>query len=311
MPPTKSIEIWPALLIESRMRQFIRAALFTWNRSVAVPLFAAIVKFLSRHRTVMITCQRSDGGGAQLHGRISAMAFASHFGFSYKSQRIRGAHFASGETWDDDWNALLGLEDQLAPSDYPINKVNSRRELIWVLVKHRINWQSSVLGIEIEAAHWFTDVRPQLLERFALQIRPSFKPPSPLHFEPLVMHLRRGEDLTAQVRFQSDTEILQIVTGLRASFGDEAIRVYTNAPVSYSFTKSLPESVEIDFETDPFHAIAHMAASKGLVIAKSSMSYVAAMMSDGVVFCPKFWHPKLPSWSPLQELTAVLKKVTS
>lgn len=293
------------------MRVFFRQALFLINSALAVPFFELLTQAISRNMTVSITCQRTDGGGAQLHGRISAMAFASRFGFSYKSQRIRGAHFASGDTWDDQWNALLEVTDQLPASDEPIVKVDGRWGFFWALLKHRLETKPAPLVVEIEAAHWYTDFRPQLLESFAIELRHSFNPPAPVHGEPLVIHLRRGEDLTAQVRFQSDIEILQVVQGLRGSFGDQAIRIYTNAPASLSLTKNLPESVEIDFETDPFRAIAHMSAAEGLVIAKSSMSYVAAMMSEGIIFYPKFWHPKLPSWNDLTALKKDVARIVS
>ena len=308
---TRSTETSQTRLVDKRLRLFFRKALFLVNSGLSVPLFESLTRGISRNLAVVITCQRTDGGGAQLHGRISAMTFASRFGFVYKSQRIRGAHFASGDTWDDQWNALLDIQDQVLASDETIVKVNGRWGFCWALMKHRLERKPTPIVIEIEAAHWYTDFRPQLLERFAIGLRPSFRPPAPLHGEPLVIHLRRGEDLTAQVRFQSDVEVLQVLHGLRVSFGEQAVRIYTNAPASPSLSQNLPESVKIDFETDPFRAIAHMSAAEGLVIAKSSMSYVAAMMSEGTIFYPEFWHPKLPNWNALTDLQRDATRVAS
>jgi hypothetical protein len=67
-----------------------------------------------------------------------------------------------------------------------------------------------------------------------------------------------------------------------------------------------PANVRLNYSTEAsvFDVIQSMALSDYLLMAKSSLSYVGALLSTGVVFYQEFWHPALPHWKRLSSLSA-------
>lgn len=272
----------------------------------------AILKLMTHEavkRNVSITCNRTDGGGAQIQGRMSTLIFALHHGLEFFNTPISGAHFAEGSNWDDQWNSLVRFPviNDLRTGSIFIS-IYSPLALLQELfsIARETNKTSTVAKrvLVVEQMHWFTDFNPHLYVEYSELMRSFFTPTShPIHSEAVVVHLRRGQDLTASVRYKRDDEVVLLVKGLAKKYPNKTIRVYTNEPLP-ELESTVGEGGVFDHLSNPFQAITHMKNAEVLVVAKSSMSYVAALLGQGEVFCPDFWHPRLPGWRDELELMA-------
>jgi hypothetical protein len=269
------------------------------------PAFSDLIFTISAKvfNSVTIECKRDDGGGAQIHGRISVLVFANYYKFGFINSEINNAHFNSSHDWNERWNRLFDFRSYSSSTQntHVIFKAVSTTELWKILLKLLfIGDKNANFLFIMESAHKFTDRNPQILFHYRTMIRTLFNPVKYHGTESIVLHLRRGSDLTANVRFEEDGIIFARLKALRSLYPDQNIRVYSNS--TFLLPYEFKEFVTVDTKSDPFQAISHMAAAEVLVIAKSSMSYVAGVVCNGMVYSPTFWHPKLPNWSSSTKL---------
>ncbi len=263
-------------------------------------IFTASAKIF---KSVTIECRRDDGGGAQIHGRISVFVFANHYKFGFINSEINNAHFNSSNDWNERWNSLFdfGSYPNSTQNTYVIFNTASTTELWRILLKLLfVGGKRTNYLFVMESAHKFTDNNPQILFDYQSRIKNLFNPAKYEGTEKIVLHLRRGNDLTANVRFEEDNLIFLRLKVLHELYPNQIIRIYSNS--TFLLPAEFIEFVIVDVESDPFQAISHMAAADVLIIAKSSMSYVAGIVCDGIVYSPTFWHPKLPNWFSVREL---------
>lgn len=266
-------------------------------RGVACHSLAILASKVYRGR---ITCIRDDGGGAQIHGRISTIAFAKHYGFSFVNTAINDVDFPEGDDWDDRWNDFFSYPGTIDPGDSSPHHSRDLMRMLLYCIFAGASGKVDVL-VSIPGAHELTDIRPSLLQNVAPHIRNHFNFEDDFPQEQIVVHLRRGSDITAGVRFEDDKLLEVRLTNLAANQANSRIRVYTNEPLSKSV--SLPLGTTVDCSSSPFTAMSHMSNAATLLIAKSSMSYVSALANkDGVVYTPEFWHPPLSNWRSAREL---------
>jgi hypothetical protein len=152
----------------------------------------------------------------------------------------------------------------------------------------------------MESAHQYTDLCPNLLEKNRKFLRLAFNPVSYKGSEQIVIHLRRGQDLTANQRLESDEVLYARITALLQKHPGQKIRIYTNE--QFVLRKGFQHNVIVDFSSNPFEAMSHMTQADILIIAKSSLSYVAGLINSATVYYPHFWHPKMKNWKLAREL---------
>ena len=58
--------------------------------------------------------------------------------------------------------------------------------------------------------------------------------------------------------------------------------------------------IEMHLDEDPIGTIRGLANARNLVMAKSSFSYIAALLCPGRVFYDPFWHAPLSDWVRLK-----------
>ncbi len=129
----------------------------------------------------------------------------------------------------------------------------------------------------------------------------------------IAVHVRRG-DVTAQAyagRFTSTELIGERVERLLRLCGSRrsiAVTVFSEGPIS-QFEPLRKLGCEIRCDDDPIDTIRHLARADILVTAKSSFSYVAGLLTQGLVVYEPFWHPKQPSWMSLDDWRSVEQAV--
>jgi hypothetical protein len=266
--------------------------------------------FFKLNTECILTCKRSDGGGAQIHGRFSVLAFANYFKIEFRNTPIVNAHFGNArdwdtrdESWDLKWNSLIAFQN-LNKKELVGRKIikSSTTTILWkVILKLILTAKIKEKYIfELESAHGFTDLKPEIIKNTQGIFRNMLVPVPVKSDENIVIHLRRGSDTTANERYEKDETLFTWLLNLLDQYPNDLIRIYTNE--FFELPVPFQNLVIVDYQTEPFEAISHMANCKVLVIAKSSMSYVAALMNKGIVYCPYFWHPKMKSWDHISKL---------
>mgnify|MGYP002085246882 FL=1 len=273
-----------------------------------VPRFLAAL-YRAKRRPIAITCAgKTDGGGAQVHAVLSVQAFCKAFGIPYVHTPFRLMEHASSlaevRRWEDSFNLGNGYrraEDEglaiVPAADF---------------ARTRLRWGERCV-VAIEHCHGFTDRYPHALTLVRDEFRRAF------NFEPessarndafsIAVHVRRG-DVTAQDfpgRYTTTELIFKRVDRLlklRKSDRPVAVTLYSEGPAS-QFEPLRQLGCEIACDGDPIDTLRQMARADIIVTAKSSFSYVAGLLTHGLVIYEPFWHPKQPSWVSLDDWQAV------
>lgn len=257
-------------------------------------------KIRSFESKIAITCDRDDGGGAQVHGRISTLAFARAVGLQFFHTPMTRVHFARRESDIVKWNNVIQF-DQIAPvvpAEMIIQVVSSLPSLIFrmLFLSHR----NQPLCYEIAHCHGYTDRFPgaisNLIPELKQHVGTSLKKERGSCSDSII-HVR-GEigGVPKKSRRRSTLEAikLKISKSLKVA-GDSGVVIFTS-----EFNNDLEaleaERVHFDYQSDVFTALNCMVQARYLYLAKSSLSYVAGILCSGAVYYEAFWHPKLKYW---------------
>lgn len=247
----------------------------------------------SRPRNLLgITCSgKTDGGGAQVHAVMSAIAFSQAIGVPYFHTPFRSvAHSADPTTFAARWEAAfnLGIGHEAVPNDVPL--IDSQQLL------SGYNGPPAILRQEY--FHKFTDRNPHLylplakVWRDALSL-PDLDDPG----EVLAVHIRRGDvGPHTPERFTPNDKICRSIEHARKNGAGKAVILSEGDPSEFEW---LPPDCRCELGTDIFETVATMVRAKNLIMSKSSLSYICGLLSRGTVYYEKFWHSTLPSWRVL------------
>ena len=255
------------------------------------------------------TAGRADGGGAQIHGQISAIAAAAAFGLPYVHLplvKVEHSDGRSDEDWASDWNDYFGLA--------ALGSGSLGDQETWVQLPR---WTPVALspprrqGTVLAAPHFhdFTDVYPATLHRSRPGLRAaqanSRRTVGLWHFDAglssIAVHVRRGDVSSGQnaERYSSASRIAHLISLATASASTTRTEVVLFSQTEDEDLSQLADQdsrIRVCLEPDVFVVLDHLLAADVLVMAKSSLSYVAALLrSDRVVYEP-FWHPPMPDW---------------
>ena len=262
------------------------------------PLLVWKAKRLSSN--IFITCDRDDGGGAQLHGRISTLAFARALGIEFLHTPMTNVHFARDKKDVAKWNGVI-LFEQISPSisrSVNVQKVTSLRSLIAKLL---FSTESHVLlCYEIAHCHGYTDRFPDSISRLIPELKLNIGPAissSKEECSESVIHVRGqigGVDKDSPRRSSLSVIESKIRHSLKNSTNSSVV-VFTSE-FSSELSSFEGNRVSVDYSTDVFGVLNCMVRAQDLYLAKSSLSYVAGILSSGVVHYESFWHPRLNHW---------------
>ena len=293
------------------MTLFRRSTIYRW-------CFLFLRLLLSKsNKSIVLTCAgKRDGGGAQLHACFSVMVFAHDFGFRYVHTPFSFVEHKpidyDTQSWLDGWNSYIySIPPMLDPSS---GLIGSRQ---WTTFSLRAVLLKAFLPprlpqtIAIPHAHRYTDLFPSRYSHVSSNYRRHKLNESHKSCQ-IVVHLRRGdvrETGPYSDRYTQSGYVLSCILNLLRALGD---RDLTLCIFSTSWCPILADpgrystNVNLDYSTEAsvFDVIQSMALSDYLLMAKSSLSYVGALLSTGVVFYQEFWHPALPHWKRLSSLSS-------
>lgn len=254
----------------------------------------------------LITCDRNDGGGAQLHGRISAIAFASSVGLQYVHTALSDVHFSAGDDITK-WNNLIDFEvfGPQIPDDAELVKFSSMPKLLSYLALNPKLRDGGV--IHVEHCHAFTDRFPMTISRLRPILRSGFEraielgnSPKPNQTEDVVIHFRGlvGPETSASPRLSSTTTLKKKIDIAKSLRKLPVSRIVCVSPTE-DLLREIDTSFILDTHSEVHEVVRMIAEAKFAFAAKSSLSYVAALLNQNTVFYEKFWHPKMPDWKQL------------
>jgi hypothetical protein len=272
------------------------------------------LRYVGRQNKISITCDRWDGGGAQWHARISTMAFCSSFGFPYFHSEIEELLPVNSPELRKKWNQLVSLNHKKSSMASPNQaRALSMHGLLKILIRSQFKVHSQT--VSVQHCHFFTDYFPHEIEA-AIKLG-KLEYANPANLEPkelvglptLAVHIRRGHmgPSDETLRLTSDAQIIFVVTELNRLFGPLSTTIYSALPDAELESK-LPVGVKLNSSADEFEVIHNLVNADYMLMAKSSMSYVAAVLSRGIVFYEPFWHPPLGSWKQIPRLVNLVEK---
>jgi len=115
----------------------------------------------------------------------------------------------------------------------------------------------------------------------------------------IAVHLRRGDvSKSDENRFTNNLQIFQLIQQLNKLFSDSStsfkIHIFSQGKEE-EFTE-LKQYASVHLNGNIFDDFMYLTKADILFMAKSSYSYCAALLSEGLIIYEPFWHPPLKEW---------------
>jgi hypothetical protein len=242
-----------------------------------------------------ITCTgKRDGGGAQVQAVMSAILFSRAVGVPYfhtpfKSMMHGNEPKRFAARWEEAFN--LGIGAASVPAGVPI------------ITGEAFNKQHGTTPAVVAQPyfHSFADANPDFYRTIVDQFRAGLAlPPRSFASPTIAVHVRRGDVVgrpaEANRVTDNDTVTRHIETALRDHPGYRVVVFSQGVEADF---QTLPKICEFELNSDIFWTISGLIQADCLIMAKSSLSYVAGLLSKGTVYYEPFWHGPLSTWRVL------------
>jgi hypothetical protein len=154
-------------------------------------------------------------------------------------------------------------------------------------------------GDQYHCYNFTREIKELIIEKFNLQKKEKTKK------NEINVHIRRGDvtNITNNDRWLSDEYYLNTLDYLKQKFPNSEIKIYTQKK-NFNKEKFSKYKVYYDDEILDNEVWLNFMNSDILVIGKSSFSYSAGILCDGIVIYPSdgMFHPKLKDWKNIYEL---------
>jgi hypothetical protein len=249
---------------------------------------------------------RKDGAGVQAMAILSAMAMARFVGCSYRHSPFASVAHAEGtpEDWARRWEGFLNFGDgeALVPEDAELVPMSAALQDPDAYHGRPIVIVEPVFGLSGEVGVAIRDaLRAELRARYWRGPKvaiPSHRAPEGLT---AAVHLRRGDvSLTRNAnRYAPDEVVLRQIARLReavAPFGRTlTVNLYSEGTVE-DFRAFADAGCILHVSEDTFESFHNMVTADILVNATSTFSYVAGLLSRGIVLDHRRGTPGFSDW---------------
>ena len=241
---------------------------------------------------------RRDGVGSQAMTAVAAMVFARTVGCRFLHSPLRTVSHAIGDkgAWARRWEEFLNLGDGERPVPPDAMLVDVQRILAEsqsfrakpIVIHAPVFTLPSGTDMAAELTRHYASLRPALQERY----RQAGKAGMPLHRKPgggmmVAVHVRRGDVTRRQIgRYVSDDAVLEKIRRLRRAADDLRqpldLHVYSEGSPEM-FGEFAAAGCQLHLSVDPFETFHNLVSADVLVMAPSSFSRLAALLSAGIV----------------------------
>jgi hypothetical protein len=152
---------------------------------------------------------------------------------------------------------------------------------------------------------YYVDSHPECFQAIVPDLRRKYWKDKPRPQKPelsVALHMRRG-DVTARnsLRYTSVKSVLRTAEAVKSVLSRSgtaySMRLYSQGPAE-PFAPLRDAGVELCLDIDALWTMQQLVAADMLIMSKSSFSYVAALISEGIKIYEPFWHPPLDDWLP-------------
>lgn len=266
----------------------------------------------SRRIKAYITCAgNNDGVGAQVHAVFSTMLFAKLYDLTYIHTPFTSIqHNASGiEDWENKWEHFFSI----GTGETAIRSATAVLPTAQPLRHPLLLWKKPGVLYSVRNCHECTDLVPDQYDLIRTELQQKFfagkefkTPPGAGHIKHIAVHIRRGDVSSGMNsdRYTNVETIIQVLEQIFIFMSDNRIpyklHIYSQGKAEEFalFDRYQPVMHLSENEYDSFFGLV---SADILVMAKSSFSYAAALLSRGIIIYDDFWHRPLSSWVPLKQ----------
>lgn len=256
-----------------------------------------------------ITCiGKADGGGAQVHAVMSVQAFCEAYRLNYLHSPFTRIEHARDSTEIQAWENLLDLGNGFQRvADIPVEVVPLKR----YLSDPRLWFCDCVVAMS--QAHHYADRAIYAYGGIVERLRKRLVPDNTTDRPQVAVHIRRGNVSATQnaERFTKTEKLVAVTRQVKSAIQvrglEPQITIYSEG-TSEDFIEFAGMACILKLNGDPLDAVRAMASADVLVVAKSSFSYVAALLSSGLVIYEPFWHAPREGWVNMEKLFPCLHR---
>lgn len=246
-----------------------------------------------------ITCAgKTDGGGAQVIAVMSTLAYARTFDVPYFHTPFSHIRFSDGQAdWHGRWERFfnLGSGEDTIPNNATVMHASQyidagRPPGVIVRVPHCHN----VIHEDGTADLYTSAIRDSFRKKYSEGTsKRTYEHPY------IALHVRRGDvskDSHAS-RYVSDTAVISAIINFKeATKLTMPIEVFSQGDAAaFDYLKDYGVT-NLHLDVDVFESIHRMVCARGLIMGKSSFSYVAALLGHSTVATDQWYHCPLSDW---------------
>jgi hypothetical protein len=255
-----------------------------------------------------ITCAgKQDGAGAQALAIMSTLLFANQLGLTYVHTPFKKiAHNTKlDKIWEDRWENFFNLGQE----ELNVEKVN-QLDIVEVQKLSKISLKVPNTLYVVNQCHQYANLFPNKYGNIIPSLREKYlssKENISLPFKKskeinIAIHIRRGDvkaEGTYSIRYTKNTSLVRTVkqvVQLLASYGLKTrLSLYSQGEIN-DFGELKNMNISFKLDECPFSTIDELIAADVLIMSKSTFSYVAALLSQGIVMYEDFYHKPLSGW---------------
>lgn len=217
-----------------------------------------------------------DGFGAQYHALMSGIAYADSKGLTYvHSPLTQIAHGGNPAQL----NAFIGIKTSPMAAD--LDNVTVER------------FSDEVHFSERPSQYYTPEVLKRIREFYFSVEKPTIED------NDIAVHIRRGDVGTNDgERYTTNEKYKAILAMLRKEYPTYKITLHSEGSLA-DFSDLLGENITCKLNEDVRQTFHSLVTAKVLVTAKSSLSYSAALLNEGIVYHQDHWHKPLDTWKPV------------
>lgn len=278
-------------------------------------LFSRLVIFyiIPFKRRGYITCAgKTDGLGAQAQAIYSAMLYShvNSIPYCHTSLKEIAHNYDNDLHFNDKAEQFFGfcegekninhLQDYAIVNLDEISLLSIKKTLGYLILSdEKIIFQKSHYHNYTDGiASTYREIRQVLQKKYYTNLKDNPFNGQKKHLQ-IAYHIRRGDvDNTDTLRYTGNSQIYESILELKA------ILDHLNIPSTISIYSqgktedfgNLTDIAQLHLNGTIFDDFNRLVQSDILFMAKSSFSYCAALLSDGIVVYEPFWHQPLDEW---------------
>lgn len=281
--------------------------------SLLIRLMLRIIIPLKK-KCIIIVSGRIDGMGAQVLAVYSAMVYAKAINIQYMHIRLKkvdhndkkNPHY---EKEIEEYFSLGSNEthiDNINIQEYNVIDLNSVKGILRYLVFNFLFKPDTQVVFQSEHFHNYSNWLPEKYNLIKEELRNKFfaTPKNyPLHKSgvalSLAIHIRRGDvSKDYKDRYTSNSEIRIKLNALIKILNNNSIpfiiHVYSEGEEK-DFIE-LSDIAVLHLNDDVFETFYNLVEADILFMAKSAFSFIAALLSKGLIIYDPFWHKPMKQW---------------